>query len=215
MLADIPIVKVSPDLSARFADKQSICQIKTTNITARTPISRIKTFYAVDIETTGLSPVENELLQVAAIKFVDFEPVEAFVTFVKPRARIPVRTQKINRITPQMVKGAPRIESIIKQFDDFLTDSTTGENPPIVGHNLSFDQRFLCANGSHAFLDDRVFYDTLEMSRRQFSTEKSFKLDSLTKSKLKILRDDAHTSLSDSLVTGLLFKKICEERMGI
>lgn len=216
LVANIAQVDISIDSEAEYIppSDSSVYSLNTTNITSRTALSKLNSFYVIDLETTGLNPIKDEILQISAVKFLNFEPIEAFTTYIKPRKEIPLRSAQINGIMPEDVEDAPRIEMVMKQLDAFLTESITGTNPPIIGHNLSFDYHFLATNGSKAFLRTRKFYDTLELSRRQFTYEDNYKLDSLIKSRLNVLREDAHTALSDALATGLLFKKICQDRIG-
>ena len=61
--------------------------------------SAFSTYVSLDVETTGLSAVQNEIVQVAAVLFEEFTPVEAFVTYVKPLKGLTEEAQAINGIT--------------------------------------------------------------------------------------------------------------------
>lgn len=172
----------------------------------------------IDVETTGLNPVNDEIIQITALRFLNFEPVETFTTYVKPRNGLNPKAQEINGITEQDVENAPYIEQVIRQFDAFISEPKTKQKqgPPIVGHKIAFDYQFLTTHGSTTLsadmaLNSRKFYDTLELSKKEYSFYSNFRLESLTKNVLNILRSDAHDSLSDALVTGLLFKEICKK----
>lgn len=215
-LEQIPQIAIIPDYSVPplLSKKDEFPFFDTTNITARTSLNKIGIYYAVDVETTGLNPLLDEIIQIAAVRFINFEPVDVLTTYIKPRNGLKPAAMKINGITELDVAEAPYVENVINQLSDFLTTSPTGENAPIVGHNLGFDFKFLCANGVAAFLNKRKYYDTLELSRRQYASSNSFKLDDLVRDILHIDRSDAHSALSDALATGLLFKEICKERIG-
>lgn len=183
--------------------------IKTTNITARTSVSSLNHFVVIDIETTGLKPFENEIIQLSAIRFIGFEPVECFSTYIKPTKVLNEEAKKINGITEKDVMNAPVFCDIIDSFCNFI-----GDKVPIVGHNIPFDINFLIASGINpiAFLKRKI-YDTLQLSKSQFSSMYSYKLDNLSRLKLNIIRNNSHTATSDSLVCGLLFKEICKQRI--
>lgn len=218
-LAQIVHVDIVPDLTATPCSCPTRVSVETSNITSRTSLSKLSVFYVIDIETTGLNPVNDEIIQITALRFLNFEPTETFTTYVKPHNGLNPKAQKINGITEKDVENAPYIEQVIRLFDAFLSESHTKQEPPIVGHKIAFDYQFLTAHGSKALSDARLlnsrkFYDTLDLSKREYSFCSVFKLETLTRNILNILRSDAHDSLSDALATGLLFKQICKKRIG-
>jgi len=209
-------VDIRVDEYAEPCEKTSDSYFESKNITSRTRVEKLNPFFAIDVETTGLNPLTDEIISISAVKFLNFEPAEVFTTYVKPRNGLKPRAQEINGITEDDVKDAPYLEQIAAALSDFLTpDQLAKTKPPIVGHNLSFDCKFLHANGIATYCATRNHYDTLELARRQYKYENSYKLDELTKTILHIARPNAHNSLSDALAAGLLFKKICEERLGL
>lgn len=215
LLRRLNLIEILTDPSATVYSPKSSGFLETKNITARTSLSKLNPFFSIDIETTGLNPLTDEIIQLTAIKFINFEPVDAFTTYIKPRNGIKPRAQAVNSITEQDVENAPYIESIVSAFSDFIDLNPLSKNfAPIVGHNLSFDFQFLRANGFSTLHSLRNYYDTLELSKREYKYWSSYKLDYLAKTVLNIVRTDAHDSLSDALATGLLFKKICKSRIG-
>ena len=59
----------------------------------------MQTFVAVDLETTGLRPKYDRILEIGALKVVNGELVETFQTFVDPRMQIPERITELTGIT--------------------------------------------------------------------------------------------------------------------
>ena len=213
---DLTFVSVVCDESAdEFPQekKKTLPFLDTKNITKRTPVKKLTTFFVIDVETTGLNPIANEIIQISAIKFVNFSPIEAFSTYVKPRKGLNAKAQEINGITEADVDGAPYIEEIAGCFNSFINTLGAKRCPPIVGHNVAFDVQFLAANNCLPGTYLRDYYDTLELSQREYDYYSVYKLNYLTKRCLKIFRTDAHDSLSDALATGLLFREICRLRM--
>lgn len=220
-MAQIVHTAIVPDLAAAPNTSFTLTSVQTANITSKTSLNKLSVFYVIDVETTGLNPVSDEIIQITALRFLNFEPIETFTTYVKPRNGLKPAAQRVNGITESDVENAPYIEQVIRQFDAFISEPKTKQKqgPPIVGHKIAFDYQFLTTHGSTALsvamaLNSRKFYDTLELSKREYSFYSNFRLESLTKNVLNILRTDAHDSLSDALATGLLFKQICKSRIG-
>lgn len=180
----------------------------TNNVTSRTPLAKFNDFYAIDLETTGLSEVKNEIIQIAIIKFHHFQPVEILSSYVKPRKGLKLEAAAINHITEDMVVDAPYIEQIMQSVDAFI-----GERAPIVAHNLQFEYKFLAANGSENIAKKRPLYDTLELSKRIWQLE-SYSLENVCRNTFKFT-PMLHNAESDALTCGLLFREFCNERIGI
>lgn len=201
-------VSVNVDDNAPSKVKSPRGLLKTSNVTAKTPTANISNFIAVDVETTGLSPSDDDIVEIAAVRFVASQPTEYFHSYIKPHDGLKERAQKINGITEEQVKDAPYFEQIDAAFCDFI-----GEKTSIIGHNLSFDYGFITALGGDTLVTGkRKFYDTLDLARRVFDFP-SNKLDDLCASVLDIVRNDSHSALSDALATGLLFNEICNRRI--
>ena len=179
----------------------------TNNVTSRTPLAKFNDFYAIDLETTGLSEVKNEIIQIAIIKFHHFQPVEILSSYVKPRKGLKLEAAAINHITEDMVVDAPYIEQIMQSVEAFI-----GERAPIVAHNLQFEYKFLAANGSENIAKKRPLYDTLELSKRIWRLE-SYSLENVCRNTFKFT-PALHNAESDALTCGLLFREICSERIG-
>ena len=180
----------------------------TNNVTSRTPLAKFNDFYAIDLETTGLSEVKNEIIQIAIIKFHHFQPVEILSSYVKPRKGLKLEAAAINHITEDMVADAPYVEQIMQSVDAFI-----GEKAPIIAHNLQFEYKFLAANGSENIVKKRPLYDTLELSKRIWQQE-SYSLENVCRNTFKFT-PALHNAESDALTYGLLFREICNERIGI
>ena len=178
------------------------------NVTSRTPLAKFNDFYAIDLETTGLSEVKNEIIQIAIIKFHHFQPVEILSSYVKPRRGLKPEAAAINHITEDMVADAPYIEQIMQSVDAFI-----GERAPIVAHNLQFEYKFLAANGSENIVKKRPLYDTLELSKRIWQLE-SYSLENVCRNTFKFT-PALHNAESDALTCGLLFREIFNKRIGV
>ena len=97
----------------------------------------MQTFVAVDLETTGLRPKYDRILEIGALKVVNGELVETFQTFVDPRMQIPERITELTGITQEMVDGQPQQDQAVTSFLDLCGEL------PLIGHNILFDYSFL------------------------------------------------------------------------
>jgi DNA polymerase III epsilon subunit-like protein len=105
-----------------------------------------KEFCVCDIETTGLNEECNEILEFGALLVRDCKIVSEFNTLVKPSIPITEEITKINGITNEMVKDAPRIREALQNFLYFVGKRL------ILGHNWNgFDNKWIRANSQFWF----------------------------------------------------------------
>lgn len=194
--------------------------IKHTNITKSTSPDKYFRFIAIDIETTGLSAL-SEIIEVSAIKFVDFEPVEVFTTLCKSKKPVPQEATEINHITNDMLENQPYFWEIVPSLQQFI------DGFPLVAHNIDFDLKFLRMYGLDIDISKTIFIDTLELARKKL---KKIKKDpdgylhydkdyDVIDHKLITVRDYfriyqpksmEHRALSDAYSTALVFKELLE-----
>ena len=98
---------------------------------------RMKDFVVLDLETTGLTPKTDRILEIGAIKVVDGEIKERYSTFINPQMEIPRRITELTGITGDMVKDAPLREEAVRGLVEFCQDL------PLLGHNILFDYSFV------------------------------------------------------------------------
>lgn len=206
-LAEIPRVEVVLQPSPVLPSRSPVWSLFTyRNVTKASRLDTLGDFITVDVETTGLNPEVHEIIQLSAVTFRDFEPINCFTTYIRPENGINAKAASINHITEETVADAPALSEIRSAFRSYV-----GEELPIIGHNLEFDLKILVLCGCLAPDASRRYYDTLDLSRRTWK-QGPYKLDALGENVLGIARSDAHTALSDAYLTGLLFKEICRIR---
>lgn len=158
-------------------------------------------YISFDLETTGLSPKNDSIIELSAVRFRNFKPVAAFSTLVNPLVDIPATVARITGIHDDDVCDAPLIQEVMQSFTDFI-----GKDD-MVGHNiLAFDLKFLYKFGFEIDEASRSYYDTLSMARKlipEGSVENN-KLETLL-DHFGITRSTAHRGLSDSVAEGILF----------
>jgi len=135
-------------------------------------------FIVVDLETTGLDPKRDEIIEIGAIHWQDGEVKAAFQSLVKPNRRIPADVQGRTEITDEEVQQAPRLEEVLPQFLDFLAGRR------LVGHNVRFDIKFLqaaCDEQGYDLPTTVEGLDTLLAARVLLPSQRGHKLNDLAK----------------------------------
>lgn len=122
-------------------------------------------YISFDLETTGLSSVQHEIIEIGAWKVQDSIVVSKFSTLVKPLGRISLDIQRLTGITPDMVADACSIEEIMPSFIDFCGDL------PLLGYSLPFDYEFICRKAKPMGYDftldgNRAGIDVLSLCRK-------------------------------------------------
>lgn len=94
-------------------------------------------YVIVDIETTGLDPAVDEIIEIGAIKVENREIKDIFNKLAKPEKPIPQNIVELTGITQDILNNELPIKPVLSQFADFLGDRI------IVAHNAEFDTSFL------------------------------------------------------------------------
>lgn len=159
----------------------------------------------VDIETTGLSPVNDSIIEISALKIKNGKVEEEFSSLINPKRLIPPFITKLTGISTEMVKNAEETRTVLKKFCNFI------QTNPIVGHNIKFDLRFINKNLDKYFNKTlpNDYTDTLIFSRKIYTNLSSHKLTKIAEH-LKISTDNAHRALNDCYMTYRIIKDMKE-----
>ena len=163
----------------------------------------INTYISIDLETTGLNPKHDKIIEIGAIKVVDGQTVDTFSAFVNPGCRLEDRIGELTGITDEMRKGAPDIEEIFPKLEIFLGEL------PFVGHSILFDFSFLkkvAVNGKHSF--EKQGIDTLKIARKYLAGLEHRNLDFLCE--YYQIPHHAHRALEDAEATSALYQRLAE-----
>jgi len=145
---------------------------------------------SLDLETTGLDPHSDEIIEIGAVKFRGMEAVDTFYSLVNPYRPLPYRIQVLTGIAQSEVDAAPPSAIVVGDLVAFI-----GEHP-IVGHNVAFDLSFLAEKG--ASLSNPV-YDTRELAVILLPTLSDYSLATVAE-KLDIPFPIQHRALPDATV---------------
>lgn len=162
-------------------------------------------YTVVDIETTGLSPGQCEIIEISALKVRDDKIVDSFSSLVKPSKNINSFITNLTGITNDMVQNAPGIVSVLPAFIDFVSDDC------LLGHNVNFDINFIYDNWKRHFEKEfsNDFIDTMRLSRKHCDIKKH-NLKSLAEH-YNISSVGHHRALKDCEITYNVYKCIKEE----
>ncbi len=160
-------------------------------------------FVVFDSETTGLSPVKDEVIQLGAVRVVNGKIVETerFDALVKPSRPIPPASSKVHGIFDEMVRDAPPFTDVSRRFHGFAKGAV------MIAHNAPFDMAFLhrvSKQTGQRF--DHPVLDTVHLSAVVFGGAAEHTLDALCQ-RLDIHIPDhlRHTALGDAQATAEVF----------
>ncbi len=155
-------------------------------------------FICLDLETTGLNPATDHLIEVAVVRFDHEKILEEWSTLVRPPVPLPEFTKRLTGITDAMVQSAPELDDILPTLREKIGDA------PIMGHFIFFDTNFLRHHG----LDlPNPTLDTCQLTQLLLPNEPSYSLEVLTK-KWAITQEDAHRAMDDVKANIELFWKL-------
>ncbi len=184
-------------------------------------------FVVVDIETTGLNPKYDSIIEIGAIRFEDGKEIEKFAQLVKPDQYytlseddikntddfcyidntpiqyVPEYITQLTGITNKMLERADTIEEVLPKFAKFLGSDI------IVGHNVNFDINFLYDSFMAALKMPlkNDFIDTMRISKRILKDLKHHRLRDIVEH-YGINSKGAHRALYDCYNTEMCFEKL-------
>ncbi|XEC97145.1 PolC-type DNA polymerase III [Paenibacillus tarimensis] len=154
-------------------------------------------YVVFDIETTGLSIINNKIIELAGVKMKEGKEIDRFSTFINPHEKIPYHIQQLTSISDDMVADAPELAPKLREFVEFIGDSV------LVAHNARFDMGFIQAACKSIGLPELTnpVLDTLELARFIHPAMKNHRLNTLA-DKYKISLENHHRAIDDSLALG-------------
>ncbi len=144
-------------------------------------------YACLDIETTGLNPKNDDVIEIGIITFDNEKIIKEWRTFIKCPIRLPEFTKRLTGITDEMLKDAPLLSEVEAEMREILGDF------PIMGHFIFFDLNFL-AEKKIRLLNKQL--DTCQLAQVFLPDESSYSLEVLV-DKLGIKQEGAHRALND------------------
>ena len=159
-----------------------------------------QTFVAFDVETTGLFPGVDRIVELGAVQFQGDSVVDTWTCMVDPEIPIPPAASRIHGITDQHVRGKALLGEALPGFLSFLSRGTP------VAHNAEFDVGFIYTDIVTAGLPAPAapVLDTRGLARRAFPGRFSYSLASILKD-YGLEAETAHRALADAYSCRRLF----------
>lgn len=189
-------------------DILSMFGIKRTNereFKGKSLLSLLDDYVVVDLETTGLMPSFDGIIEIGAIRYAGDVEVARFHSFVSASVPLDPFIVAHTGITDVMLEGAPEIEEALPRLLEFVGDSV------LVAHNANFDVNFIYDDAAN-LLDVKFsnnFVDTMRLAKKCGLPVENHKLVTLAEY-FGISQDVAHRSAADCETTHALYVKLKE-----
>lgn len=161
------------------------------------------TYTVLDLETTGLNPKQDRIIEIGAVKVCEGRATKRFQTLVNPGRVLEERVCELTGISNAMLEDAPEIENVLEDLLDFIGEDV------LVGHRILFDYSFVkkaAVNQKLRF--EKKGIDTLKLARKFLPQLESRKLEYLCE--YYGISHTAHRALGDAEATGVLYQKLVE-----
>ena len=184
-----------------FDSENEICEKYTREYKGKSVLDLVRNYICIDIETTGLDPQYDSIIEIAAIRAHEGTVTETFSSLVNPGFSIDPFIINFTGITNEMLSLSPGISEVIPRFREFIGSSM------LIAHNANFDINFLYDNSIRCSLSplNNDFIDTMRMSRNIFKEEHHHRLKDLIL-RFGITPGNEHRALSDATNTMLCYE---------
>ncbi len=160
---------------------------------------------AIDIETTGLDPKTDAIIEIGAVKFDGKRELDTWQSLINPGRIIPAEITQLTGITNDMVRNAPVIDDVLNDLIQFTGDL------PVLGQNVGFDLSFL---QRYKILKFNEVIDTHEMAAVLLPTSNRYGLGTIGRS-LGILLPNSHRALDDARLTHAVYLKLYDKLVDL
>lgn len=160
---------------------------------------------ALDIETTGLDPQKDAIIEIGAVRFNGNRIEDEWSSLINPGRKIPPFITQLTGITDHMVLEASPIQKVVSEIRHFVG------NLSILGHNVGFDLSFLRKYG---LFQTNEILDTYEIASVLLPAAGRYNLGALGQM-LNIPLPASHRALDDARVTSAVYRSLYEIGMEL
>lgn len=167
-------------------------------------MKKADTYVCIDLETTGLNPKVDRIIEIGAVRVENGIQTETFETFVNPGRLLEERVRKLTGIKEEDLTEAPKIEEVLPKLLEFAGDNV------LLGHSVLFDFSFVkkaAVNQKMTF--EREGIDTLKIARKYLADLESRSLGFLCT--YYQIPHKAHRALEDAKATVMLYEKLANQ----
>ena len=186
---------------SKAAKFQKIRRIQAAQ--ARSDGMRDGDYTVIDIETSGLNPNKDCLVELGAIRMRGGGRTEELSLLIRQERPLPDEVKQLTGITDEMLKNGVPLMQGLQTFFEFLGSDR------LIGHNLSFDFSFLraaCRQCGMRLPQDR-WEDTLQLARRRIQGIPNYKLNTLA-DYFSLPYEQLHRALADCKLTQMIYTKL-------
>lgn len=163
----------------------------------------IDSYVSLDLETTGLNPKQDKIIEIGIVKVCAGEITAQMETFVNPGRTLEQRIVELTGIEDKQLADAPDIAEVLPEALAFIGDDI------LLGHGVLFDYSFM----KKAAVNQRLVFekkgiDTLKLARTFLPELKSRSLAFLCE--YYEIEHSAHRALADAKATAVLYHKLAE-----
>jgi len=165
-----------------------------------------RTLAVLDVETTGLDPTTDRVIEVGIVRFEGGEVVERYGQLIHPGRDIPEEISKLTGIQSSDLDGQPSFDKVAQDVCSRL------EGAIVVGYNLPFDRAFVTQELSRLGFSwpETQELDPLVFVRQLHKGQGSKKLGAAC-TRMGISLDNAHRAADDAEATGRLLLALAEQ----
>ena len=162
-------------------------------------------YVVFDLETTGLDPVKNRIIEVGAVKVKEGRVIARYNRIINPHCTLEPRIVELTNITQEMVEAGLEEKDVVKEFVQFC------EEYPLLGHNVMFDYKFMkTATYRHGISFEKQGNDTLSIARKLLKDLPKRNLDALC-AHYGYKNEHAHRAYHDALATHYIYEAMSKE----
>lgn len=164
----------------------------------------VDSYVSIDLETTGLNPKRDKIIEIGAVKVINGIKTDSFLTFINPARKLDQTIIGLTGIRDEDLAGAPYIDSVLPELMDFLEDL------PLLGHSILFDYSFI----KKAAVDNKLSFeksgiDTLKIARKFLADLEHRNLDYLCN--YYKIPHNAHRAFADAEATDELYRILADK----
>ena len=163
----------------------------------------IDSYVCLDLETTGLDPKKDKIIEIGAVRVRDGEIDAMLEAFINPGRALDERITELTGIVDVQLENAPDIREVLPELLDFIGDDV------LLGHSVLFDYSFVkkaAVNEKLTFEKNGI--DTLKLARKFLPDLESKSLEFLCRH--FEIEHNAHRAIADAKATSVLYKRLAE-----
>ncbi|MGI6006502.1 MAG: type I-E CRISPR-associated endoribonuclease Cas2e [Ruminococcus sp.] len=192
--------------SERFSKFHHYKKSNQMQIAKQKAVQMMDDYIVLDIETTGLSHLTDEIIEIGALHVFEGKPRSEFQCLVQCDKKIPEHIKKLTGITDEdLLNDGRELRSVLQKLLNFITDR------PVVCHNAAFDLNFIqvtCKKENLPVPRNKCI-DTVILAKRRLKRLKDYKLQTIA-NELSVDITGIHRALNDCYITYEIFKKLNE-----